>query len=248
MFDLQNYKNTKKIVIDMIKSIHKWDSSEGFIADGLISPEDYENCSIKIAVILGESYGYDECGVTYIETQPDEDLLGIGNPKRQTSKKVPSLLWMLYKSFSENKLVPWDDIPWLFRTNDDNTAILQESLKKAAWINVKKASKHIDNWGDDATRQDYNEIYQNAIKNKDILKIQLDSISPDLIILCSDPVCHSLCDMGLLGNSIDKNNKWNIQVNENGQKILHVNHPSYFKDWGYEGMYKICKIIFESYQ
>lgn len=247
MFNLNEYKKTKLKVIDMIKQTHRWDTSEGFIADGLISPKDYQNTPIKIAVFLGESYGYDNCGIVDIETQPNEDVLGIGNITVQTSKKIPVLLWMLYKSFEEKKLIPWDDIPYLLQLDEKNMSSLQNSLKKVAWINVKKASKHIDKSGKDATRQIDNEIYEHAKKNKEILKLQIESISPDLFIICSNPVFDSLFDMGLLGKTIKKNKKWTVQTNDKNIKIIHVSHPSYFKDWGYEGMYKTCKIIFESF-
>ena len=51
----------KQNVIQLIKQTHSWDTTEGFIADGLFNPEEYLKSKIKIAFILGESYGYDEC-------------------------------------------------------------------------------------------------------------------------------------------------------------------------------------------
>ena len=70
--------------------------------------------------------------------------------------------------------------------------------------------------------------------------------SPDLIISCSDPVSDSLVDMGLLGENIEKRKKYQIQTNNLGQQIIQVNHPSYHRDWGYEGIYETFEIIYDA--
>ncbi len=244
-FNLTDYKNTKQIVVDKIKATHKWDTTEGFIADGLISPEIYDKENFKIICFLGESYGYDECGVVDIETQLDKNILGVGHHRRHTSTKVPILLWLIYESLNRKEKIKWDDFPPLLKSNKKNTEILQNAISKSAWINVKKASKHIDNWGNDSTIQSYDEVYKHSRKNKNVLKLQIESTKPDLIIVCSDPVFHSLSDMKLLGEGIKRNKKYKIQKNEFGQMVIHVSHPSYFRDWGYKGIYEIFEIIYD---
>ena len=176
MFKKEEYNESKAEVIEMIKKSHNWESTEGFIADGLISPDDYENSEVKIAVFLSESYGYDKNEVTEIENQPKVDIMGIREPGVHTPRTIATLLWMLFKSLSEKKLIDWEDIPSLFSINKENYIRLQEALKKIAWINVKKAS----NPGIDNTKQNDNEIYKHALRNKNILKKQIDSINPDL--------------------------------------------------------------------
>ena len=64
------------------------------------------------------------------------------------------------------------------------------------------------------------------------------------MIVCSDSVFNSLSDMKLLGEGIKRNKKYKIQRNEFGQMIIHVNHPGFYRDWGYEGIYKIFEIIY----
>lgn len=245
-FKIENYVKYKQIVIDKIKATHDWENTEGFIADGLISPVNYASSDLKIACFLGESYGYDECGVVDIEDQLSKNVLGVGEPHRQTSTKIPALLWLIYESFNKNEKVKWDDVPYLLRSNSANTEMLQNAVSKCAWINVKKASKHIEDWGNDATRQSYDEIYSHARKNEEILKLQIDSIHPDVMIVCSDPVFNSLSDMGLLGVGIKSNMKYKIQKNDSGQLVIQVNHPSYIRDWGYGGIYETFEILYDS--
>jgi len=243
-FDINYYKETRHAVIDKIKSTHDWENTEGFLADGLISPEIYNKADFKIICFLGESYGFDKCGVVDIETQIEKNILGVGHPRRHTPTKISILLWLLYESMNRNEKVKWDEFPCLMKSSDINTEILQNAIAKSAWINVKKASKHIEDWGNDATRQTYTEIYEHSLRNKEILKLQLDSTSPDLMIICSDPVFDSLLEMDLLGRNIERV-KYKVQKNEFGQLIIFVNHPSYFTDWGYDGIYITFEIIYE---
>lgn len=91
-FSTDSYHLNKKLIIDQIKAIHDWENTEGFIADGVINPEIYADQPLKILVLLGESYGYSECEVVDIEDQTEEDVLGVGHPNRQTSKKVSALV------------------------------------------------------------------------------------------------------------------------------------------------------------
>jgi len=244
-FDLENYKKVKLEVVEEIKATHDWEKTEGFIADGVISPAVFENEKFKILFILGESYGYDENGIVDIEDQLTDDILGVGSAKRQTSRKTPILAWSLLYSIANKKLIEWNDLPDFLIINEENKNELQNTLSKIAWINVKKASHHIDKFGDDATRQDHSEIYNSAIRNKTILKKQIDSIAPHLIIVCSNPVLDGLVDAKVLSGNIKKGKKLEMQENETGQFVIHVSHPSYYKDWGYQGIINTCNTIYK---
>ena len=181
-FNLKEYNSKKEDIISKIKSTHDWESKEGFILDGLISPKTYATQYPKIICLLGETYGYDESGMVDIDTQLSDDILGVGDPKRQTASKLPSLLWLIFESLEHNSKIDKNHIPNLFSCTKDNTERLQSALSKTAWINVKKASKHIDNWDGGATRQNYNEIYSSTLRNKEILRLQISSLCPDLMI------------------------------------------------------------------
>ena len=239
------YKQEKSKVIEIKKKTHDWENTEGFIADGIINPDIYEKEQIKVLVILAESYGYNDCGEKEIEDQPHKDIMGLGTSNGQTPRKIASLLWLLFISFERGEKIIFDDFLKLelLKVNDTNYSELQNVLSRIAWINVKKASKQVD---DNNTDQDYVEIYNSAFKNEEIITKQIISIAPDLIIICSAPVFDSLNEMELLGIEL-KDKKYLIQKNMNGQRIIYVSHPSYFRDWGYKGIYNTFEIIYNSY-
>jgi hypothetical protein len=244
IFNKEKYRAEKQNVVSLIKQTHDWEKTEGFIADGIINPDIYANQKIKILVLLAESYGYDGHGIVDIEGQEDDDILGVGHPNRQTPKKISTLLWLIFRSIDTGVEMQWEDFPSLLETNDTNYELLQNALSRIAYVNVKKASKPISNWGNGATRLDYSEIYNSCVRNQEILKIQIDSIHPDLIIACSDAVYNGLYDLDLIGEEIELNKKYIIQVNEYGRKIIHVSHPSYLQDWSYKGIFETYQIIY----
>ena len=247
-FNKPNYLKTKEVVIDLIKKTHDWENTEGFIADGIICPDIYEKQELKILVILAESYGYNESGAVDIETQLKDDILGVGHPQRQTTKKISSLMWLIYKASEIGRKLVFDDMLDSYETNDENFKELQDSLSRIAWINVKKASRPIDTWGNGATNQNDAEVYGNCIKNKELLKLQIESICPNLIIACGHAVFNGLFDTGLLGDNITRGKKDTVQINNLGQRIIQVNHPSHYATWGYESILKKHEIIYDSFQ
>src|ERR1700749_363227 len=203
-FNIEEYQASKQNVISLIKASHDWENHEGFIADGIINPQIYKDQRFKILIFLGESYGYSHDGMIEIEEQTEEDILGVGHPNRQTSKKVSMLLSLIFQSIKEGRELVDDDFPYLLENKKEHIRELQDALSKAAWVNVKKASKIIKEFGNDATRQDPMEIYKAGVKNKLIIKEQMQTILPDLIIVCSSPVFDCLYDTKILGGGIKK--------------------------------------------
>lgn len=245
-FDKKHYRQSKDHVIELIKATHDWESTEGFIADGIISPEIYSVQPLKVLVLLGESYGYSKSGMVEIENQIEDDILGVGHRYRQTSKKVSALLWLLHQSYVEGRELTDDDFPYLLQNKKKHIIELQNALSRSAWVNVRKASKYIKEFGNDATRQDYMEVYRAGIRNKEILKQQIDSILPDLMIVCSYPVFDSLYDLKLLGKGVSKNKKYEVQFNNYNQRIIQVDHPSYYRKWNYKGILELYLTIYRS--
>lgn len=233
VFNRAIYENSQKEVSELIKeTLPNWRTTEGFILDGIRNKDCYEKQSLKILVLLGESYGYDECN----DRVTIEDELALKDLRIKTLNKIGALLWLIFESLKEGKEFTQKEYPNLFTEYSK----IKEALLKIAWVNVKKASNPL------SYRQDPSEIYIQAKKNKLILQKQIESIAPDLIIACSDPVFYSLYDEKLLGNGLVRNKKYAIQVNEAGQKIIHVSHPSYFRHWGYNGLFKTYKTIYHS--
>ncbi len=249
-FNIKEYKETKELVNKKIKEILvNWEVNEGFIKDGLICPETYEKESLKIICILTESYGYSQNKDTIdIEDQFEKNILGVGKPVLKTSTKVPILLWLIYESLAQKSKIPKDEFLKLklLRKKEANKKILQEALRKSAWINVKKASKHRGAVKKDyPTRQNYNEILKHARKSEEVLKLQISSTKPDLIIVFGQPSFDSLIEMGLLGEGVKRKRKMKMQKNHLGQMVTQVSHPGYLRDWGYDGMYKTFENIYE---
>jgi peptidoglycan/xylan/chitin deacetylase (PgdA/CDA1 family) len=96
-FDITAYRASRDRVLRHIKASHDWENTEGFIADGVISPDVYALQLMRILCVLAESYGYDECGMLDIETQPQSDLLGVANPEVKTPRRLAALLRLLRK-------------------------------------------------------------------------------------------------------------------------------------------------------
>lgn len=245
-FNKQNYSQAKQEVIDLIKQTHDWQKTEGFLADGIIAPDIYEQQHLKVLIMLGESYGFDACEDVSIEDQLAKDILGVGYHKRQTARKIPALLWLIFAALEKGSPLLYDDFPDFFMTSNENYQMLQETLAKIAWVNVKKASRHIDKWGNGATNQNYGEVYHSCYKNKAILQMQIEAIAPDLIIVCSDPVFNGLHDTGLLGKGVYRGKKNKVQQNDKGQLIIHLTHPSHYGTWGYVHILKKHEIIYDA--
>lgn len=244
-FSIDEYAKTKEEVVIKIKETHKWDTIEGFIADGVICPEIYEKQEVRFLALLAESYGYSDHGLIDIEDQPEDDVLGVGDVKRQTPRKIATLLWLVFQSLDNKKELSWEEFPNLLEGSTENYHKLQDTLSRIAYVNVKKASRPIEAFGNNATRLDPGEIYSSGCKNKDILRLQIQSIRPHFIIVCSDPVWDCVYDNDLAGEEIEEK-KWTVQVNELGQRVIHVSHPNYLVDWSYESIYETYKIIYNS--
>ena len=241
-FDKAAYRASKARVIGLIKQTHDWENTEGFISDGVVCPDIYEKQALRILCVLAESYGYDECRDDRdIERQGKEDFMGVGAARVRTPKTLPSLLWLIQESFQKARPLEWEEFPWFFSVTQENTKMLQEALSKVAWINVKKASRS------EGTLMDSEEVYRHALQNREILKEQIESTVPDLIIVCGDPVFRALHDMKLLGEGIQLGRKGCVQTTPNGCRVLEIPHPSPRNpDWrSYEGVYENFTNIFQ---
>lgn len=228
-FDRVAYLAANDRIIALIKNSHNWQDTEGFIADGVICPDEYEKQTMRILCILAETYGYDGCGMTSIEAQCNEDIMGLANKAVQTPRKLSTLLWLLQRSFEQESKVERHDMPHLFSISKENTDLLQKTLKKVAWINVKKASQP------SGSKMDSEEVRTHALRNQGILQQQIQTISADLIIVCGEVVFRALHEMNLFGSEVVLGRKWEIQSGNGGQRVLEVSHPSTWR--GYEKLY-----------
>ena len=237
LFDLANYRDARRRTVQMIKATHDWERTEGFIADGIICPETYARQSVRILCVLAESYGYAECGEVDVEGQLTGDVLGVGNPAVRSSRGLPSLLWLLHRSWEIGRAVTREEFPGLFTVNDANTSLLQGTLAKVGWLNVKKASRH------EGTRMDPAEVYDHGVRNREILREQIEAICPDLMIVCGAVVSRALHGLNLLGTGAELGRKWRVQRTDDGRWLLEVCHPRNW--WGYEKLYQRFRGVHE---
>lgn len=245
-FNKAAYRIAKERINGLIKdSLPDWENTEGFIADGVICPDVYEKQPVRVLCILAESYGYDGCGMTNIEDQLKEDVLGLRSRTVQTPRRLATLLYLLERSFENGAKVTqeeWKEFPWLLAPSDErNTAILQDALSKVAWINVKKASKG------NGTKLDAAECAAHAHRNREIIRQQIEAIAPDLIIVCGEVAFRALCEMGLLGSETKVARKWKIQGTGDGPRVIEVTHPGYRKWRDYNEIYQYFGDIYTQY-
>lgn len=235
-FDKAAYKTAKERIISLIKSSHDWENTEGFIADGVICPDVYEKQPIRILCILAESYGYEECKMIDIEDQPKKDVMGLGKPRVQTPKKLATLLHLIQTSVETGAKVSreeWREMPYFFQPTPENTVTLQVALSKVAWINVKKASRA------DGTAMDAKEVNEHAKRNENVLREQIQSITPNLVFVCGRVPFQSLLEMGLLGSEIQAGRLWELQESNNGMWVVEISHPASPRDWrSYENLFR----------
>ncbi|GHV94085.1 hypothetical protein AGMMS50293_04050 [Spirochaetia bacterium] len=237
MFNIENYKREKEQVIKEIKkSLPDWEHTQGFVADGLLSPEEYARQTFKVLFILGEYYDNDKNGMIDIETQPETDFWRIKEPGYKTAKAVPFLLWYIYKYHGvEAREIKRE----FFKTSPKNAAELQKYFKRAGVIDIKKESASMaDN------RQTDEKIFDAAKKNRDILIHQIESMSPDLIIMCSNAVKDSVIKEKILvfPDYPDKKPipKDKIIHDDKNRYIIFTKHPRW---WSYADVHSIYQII-----
>ncbi len=239
-FDLENYRKAKNRITDLLKATHD-PYTEGFIDDGIICPEVYAKQSYRILCILAESYGYDKSGVTDIQDQGKDDVLGLGKGV-PTVQRFAIVLYLLQRSLERGSKVSheeWNAFPRLLNLSPENVQTLQDALAKIAWVNVKKASRP------DVTKLNSAEVRDHALRNKEALREQIDAIAPDLIFICGEDAFRSIHALGVLGPNLQLARKWQIQAGLGSQKVLEITHPSYLEWAGYENLYATFERIYD---
>lgn len=237
-FDPLEYRQQMQCCHEMIQATHDWEGEEGFIADGVICPEVYATQPLRILCVLAESWGYEHCGMTNIERQPADDIFGLANRKAQTPRKLAALLWLLQQSLERGTAITRDEFPRLFTINQANTAALQNTLSKVAWLNIKKAS-HAD-----GTAMIDAEVAEHAARNGPILRKQIEAIKPDLIIIGGNITFISMHRLKLLPDGVEMGRKWQVQQPADGPTILEVTHPRSW--WGYKKLYNHFLQVYET--
>lgn len=135
---------------------------ENECVDGVIDRECYFNEKTKLLWVLKEANS--EESFSFIECFNDPEWL------KKCGSSLASIRRVIYTSYgildSENK--EWNEFPW------SNDALCQEKLKSIAYINIKKKSG--GSFSIDA------EIEAAYKENQKLLKLQIETYNPDIII------------------------------------------------------------------
>jgi len=255
MFDLEKYNKFKiDMEIEMKQILPKWETEQGFILDGLFDPQKYNKQKLKVLLILGEYYDHENDGMLDISWQIDEDnkhydFWGLGklqirnedsdedkerkhkrNKKyvnTKTAKTVPALLWYLYNHYNNenNKrdnngyLLINDDLlkSWTNKSVFDNA---QECYSKCGIIEINKAGTSIEK-----NRQEIKRIMKGAKIFKDIIKKQIEIISPNLIILGGNGVIKAVKEEKLIDEKSIPKIRNKPLINEDKQIVIFTYHP-----------------------
>ena len=195
-FDIDKYRTTRKEIEQLLKTNHcNWETDEGFILDGILDPIEYSKQKFKVLFILGEYYDHEKDKMIDIEEQPKNDFWRVGLQRFKTAKAIPFLLRYIY---IYEKDVPKDIDKGFFKASEENKNELQKHFKKGAVIDIKKVSA-----SKEKNKMDEKEILKAAEKDRDILIKQIESISPDLIVICSVIVRKAILKEGII--SLKKN-------------------------------------------
>ncbi len=244
-FNKEAYAASRARVIERIKSSYDWENTTGFIADGVLRPEIFEQETLRVLCVLAESYDYEAGAIADLEKQDarrkESDYFGLTNGKAKTSRLLATLLYPLLASRERGAkitLAEWRELPNYIEITAENTAILQNTLAKVAWVNVKKASNCSG-----STRLNPMLVAQHARMNKAILQEQIEAIAADLIMVFGQITFEMMYELKLLGPKVQCGRIGQVQDTGEGPKILELSHPGSIRGWGYDGIYQKYEAI-----
>lgn len=189
------------------------------VLDGIVNIEEYCKAKFKILWIMKEANAEDGGDWDMREFMGNKDELCNYKLWRKTYDPI------IYSTYSIlNEFCQWNDMP----DTSENLEMI-DILRSIAFINLKKIPGN--------SISDYNSIGEAYEKNKDIIKLQIDTYNPDIII-CGYTFTFLSPDLDIpeykMKNSGDsatfyvKNNRLYISAYHPNQRIF--GHEQYFND------------------
>ena len=149
-----------------------------YLLDGVINFEAYFNSQFKVLICNMENYGYD--GSKYYLKNVYESWLKDsyvnGKNKRvypKTFRNSMRFIYVLLEKISKNK-----DVGFKLERNTDSLNLLKNVVNQIAYINIRKTSNKTG-----STKADVNAIKENALKNDELIKKQIEILEPDILII-----------------------------------------------------------------
>ncbi|MCR4848792.1 MAG: hypothetical protein K5920_08115 [Bacteroidales bacterium] len=147
-----------------------WPNMERFNWDGVVSPEDYAKANIKVMFLNRETYGDDYNINEAIKKEIDNNLVMFGNnPIKVKTKNRLRVLSLL-----EKDVITMSDSDFEQYLNSYSEEDFRKDMLKVAYCNIKKS--------DGNEKSSRRNLYECALRNKEILQKQISFFNPSIII------------------------------------------------------------------
>lgn len=203
--EIQELINKCNSISEKIKEIGKINNSD-YVIDGIIDVEKYLNAKYRILWILKEANSE---GVTwsYLDKFKDNDWLF------KCGKSIPTIKRIIYTTYGLLRDSEWNDIP------DAKNEKSFEPLQEIALINIKKIP------GTNASKDSM--IQEACTENKDLLKNQIDTYNPNIIIFGNTLQYFELSNFeGLEQAEKEYTDYGNVFYNTGDKLYIHTWHPA----------------------
>lgn len=201
----ESFINTCNIISRKIEQIGL-DNDSHFVIDGIIDSEKYFNAKYRILWILKEANSQSDTW-SYLEKFKDKEWL------YRCGKSVPTLKKIIYITYGILRNCNWCEIP------DAKNEKSFEPLQEIALINIKKIPG-------DGSAED-NEIQQAYYENKELLKLQIETYNPNVIIFGNTLQYFYKTDFDKLESTEKQKTEFGNAFYNTGDKLyIHTWHPA----------------------
>lgn len=205
MKTLEAFKNQCNAITKQIQQIGL-DKESHFVIDGIIEPEKYLNAKYRILWILKEANSESNTW-SYLEKFKDKEWLC------RCGKSVPTLKRLIYTTYGILRDCKWSEIP------DASNEKSFEPLQEIAIINIKKIPGGSISVG--------NEIQQAYYDNIELLKRQIETYDPNVVIFGNTLQFFYNSDFDGLETAEKQYTEYGNAFYDTGDKLyIHTWHPA----------------------
>jgi hypothetical protein len=205
MKTIETFKKKCIAISEQIEQIGL-DNDSHFVIDGIIEPEKYLNAKYRILWVLKEANSETDTW-SYLENFKDKEWL------YRCGKSVPTLKRIIYITYGILKDCEWSEIP------DASNEKSFEPLQDIAIINIKKIPGGSIS-GDD-------EIQQAYYDNHELLKLQIETYNPNVVIFGNTLQYFYKTDFDGLEIAEKQNTEYGNAFYDTGDKLyIHTWHPA----------------------
>ncbi len=205
MNTFETFKNKCNAISEQIKQIGLYNDCH-FVIDGIIEPEKYLKAKYRILWVLKEANS-ETVSWSYLENFKNKEWLF------QCGKSVPTLKRMIYTTYGILRDCEWSEIP------DSSNEESFEPLQEIAIINIKKIPG--------GSISESNEIQQAYYDNQELLKRQIETYNPNVVIFGNTLQYFYKSDFDGLEEAVKENTEYgNAFYNTENILYIHTWHPA----------------------